>query len=376
MDSFRFCGQNQENGQALVGGISFILLVLLFCAYLLYVCESFGRKYYNQEKATEDAIYDAAKVANIINQVSMNNQSIIASIITSQNAFAKAFELGLYTSYNQPYWETYGSLNQKKNALEKSKDTLENAYRSYALTTARGFFIAKSLSEKNKKLVESLPKKISIYFTQSSNAQLHCFALEAQKNRYQSPGFINFQVPKFYRYFLSKNGCGVHHKVDKVHRVAQKSMPVLYSTELDDVLSYDKIDDFSLSKNLNPTHYGVWFVDPSYAPLFLDSLLFQTQNSVDVEKKYSIFEKFLSRIQFFSSIGLGNNKNLSAVLSKTKIRISHPDFICQKNKSRIGDFLTENDWKNIPYCNLSSENFLRSFFFPNWSPLVVEQESR
>jgi Na+-transporting methylmalonyl-CoA/oxaloacetate decarboxylase gamma subunit len=347
-----------EKGQALVGGIVFLLISMLFCAYFIYVCESFARKYSNEEKAKEEVIVQAAKVANALDQISINNQSIIAAVVASQNAFAKAFELGIYVSYEQPYWKTYGSLTQKSNSLEASNAVIKKAYQAYALTAARGFFIAKSLSEKNKNLVARMPKKISSYFKQSSNAQVHCFALETQKDRYQKPGFVNFPVPKSYPFFLIKNECGVEHRVGKIREKIQKGLPFLYSSESNEVLSYKKIDKFNFSENLNfqDNQYGIWFVNPSQQEQFFKALEFKMEKSVDTEKKYSVFDKYLSGIPFFKNINLASKKNLSAVLSHSKIYISHPNIACSENQK----------------C--SSNEFLHAFFFPNWAALVTEKE--
>lgn len=351
------CNTN-ENGQVLVGGIVFLLISILFCAYFLYVCESFERKYSNEEKAKEEAIVQAAKIANMLDQISINNQSIIAAVITSQTAFAEAFELGIYTSYEQPYWKTYGSLTQKSNSLEASSAVIKKAYQSYALTAARGFFIAKSLSEKNKNLVAKMPKKISVYFKQSSNAQVHCFALETQRDRYQKPGFVNFPVPKSYPFFLIKNECDVEHRVGKIRGKIQKGLPFLYSSESNEVLSYKKIDKLNFLGNLSfqDNQYGIWFVNPSQQEPFFKALEFKIAKTIDTEKKYSIVDEYLSRVPFFKNINLASKKNLSAVLSDSKIYISHPNIACSENS------------------NCSSNDFLRAFFFPNWAALVKEQK--
>lgn len=110
----------------------------------------------------------------------------------------------MYVGFSQPYWETYGVLNQKipgstaiivseKSLSESSKKNINFLYNSFQLKTGRSLFIAKSLSEKNKIIIRSLPKKIAKYFVRASNADTFCFALETQKIL-QISGFHNFPV--------------------------------------------------------------------------------------------------------------------------------------------------------------------------------------
>lgn len=362
----------QECGQALVGGLVFILITLLFGAYFLYVCEAFGRRASNEWKAQEKALAQAAQVANAINEISINNQSIVAAVIESQNAFAKAFELGTYLSYEQPYWETYKSFNQKQSATEHSNQMIKQAYTSYAMNASRGFFVAKALSERNKKLVEKLPSNISKYFKQSENAQVHCFALETQRKRYGSPGFISFPIPKTYSFFLTKTGCRVEHKTGSLTQKISKSIPLFSFADSDAVLSYERIDESESSsdgelkngttrkdekinlKNKN-NQYGIWFVDPKNAQLFVrESLSFSLPKDVDLNPKYSVIENFLSKIPFFYDAGLGKKKSLSHVLSNTHVQISHPQISCLQDQK----------------CKDADADFMGAFFLPHWAPLL------
>ena len=97
----------------------------------------------------------------------------------------------------QPYWKTY-SLHKSNNISEinyitsDTKKGLNKIYSSFALQSARGLLLAKSLAEKNAHLVNSLPYEISRLFLQSSNSFSFCLALESQTHLYNKPGIHNF----------------------------------------------------------------------------------------------------------------------------------------------------------------------------------------
>ena len=83
---------NKQDGQALVGGLILMMIGLFFSAYFLYVSESFFRLFSNTEQANSDIVKETSNYANILNEIAINNQNIIAAITISENSFLKAFE--------------------------------------------------------------------------------------------------------------------------------------------------------------------------------------------------------------------------------------------------------------------------------------------
>lgn len=237
-----------QRGQAFVSGIIFLLFTLLFSIYFLFMAEAYFRNYSNIEKARESILRKSSQVANLINQISINNQNIIASLGIAENAFAEAAEIGLYIGFSQPYWESYGILNQKvlikdltsplkEHTLSfSSRSTLKILYSSLQNQSARGLFLAKSLSEKNRKIIAKLPPKIAKNFIRSSNSDVFCFALETQKKYYQKPGFHHFPIlENLYHFYLEKEGCKIK-QTRGLFGVLNFTLPLLSSSEANDIL--------------------------------------------------------------------------------------------------------------------------------------------
>lgn len=378
--------KENQSGQALVSGIVFLLFALLFSVYFLFMSESYIRNALNIEKARENTLKNSAHVANVINQISLNNQNIIAALAIAENAFVESAEIGLYVGFAQPYWETYG-LKQKtstntylpatrahfflkeEHLSNSSKETLEKLYSAFRNQSARGLFIAKSLSEKNKNLIAGLPPEISKNFMRSSNSDAFCFALETQKKYYQKPGFHDILIlESLYHFYLEKEGCKIKQQ-GGIFGFLNLSLPLQTSSESDHILSYK---DFDLI--LKNSQYGIWYVVPENSQNFLSSLKFQSENSVQENKKLTIISNFLAKIPYFQELNLNKKALLSGFSKKINSRITHPYFICSKDSKWNGDFLTENDFQNKANCSLSKGQFIKSFFYPKWTPLISSEE--
>lgn len=356
----------KEDGQALVGGLILSLIVLLFASYFLYASESFFRLFSNAEKANSEIVVQTSTYANILNEISINNQNILAAITVSQNAFLKAYEYGLYVGFHQPYWETYSALKKQSSLSaglsQDSQSSIEKVFGSYSLTTARGFFIAGALAEKNNVLLKKLPIKIRQYFIQSSNAQVNCFALAAESKYYTSPGILNLPIitKKMYHFYLqqeTKNHCAIEHKISTLNKFIEYSLPVLFSSEKDFILDYSQLGN-SLTE-----HYGILYVDYKQRINFINSVQFTTKNKVsDYENGFSIIEKFLSKTKFFSELPLGEDKKLLKSPLKNNFMITHPLIYPYNQAPR---FRVVDDESN--------EQFLKAFFTPNWAVTGIYQ---
>lgn len=371
---------NNQSGQALVCGLLF-LLISMFCGiYFLFFSEIFIRKYSNLEKEREYVLRQAANIANEINQLSINNQTIIASLGAAENAFSEAVEISLYIGFTQPYWETYKNLNNNISEITNqkfnedvlsysSKLDVKRIYNSLKNQSARGLFLAKSLSEKNKAIVEALPKEISKYFVRASNSDVFCFALETQKKYYQYPGFHHLPIlEKLYHFYLEKKSCKIF-QTQGLFGTLIPQMPLISSSESDDILSFSLFDN--LLKNVE---YGIWFVPISNAELFLSALFFELEKEIEVNSKFTVVYNYLSKIKYFSFLDLNKNEQLSTSYKKIRSRITHPNFICSYKRNKFGDFLNEFDFQKIRSCSLNSGQFIKSFFYPKWTPIISSEK--
>ncbi len=370
--------QNRDQeGQALVSGLILLVFTLFFSIYFLFMSETYSRNYSNIQKAREHALRESSKIANLINQITINNQLIIQSISVAENAYAEAAEIGLYIGFNQPYWESYGLLNQINSSLnhfllsDKSKNSLNLIYSSLLNKSARGLFLAKSLSEKNKKIIEKIPDQISRHFIQSSNAEVFCFSLESQNKYYQKPGFHDIPIyENLYHFYLEKKGCKLTQSRG-LYGFLNSQLPLLFSSENDDILSYQSFN--SILKN---DFYGIWYVDPTQYKAFFNSLYFHSGSFVEENSKFTVISKYLSKIPFFQDIKLNQKEILSGFSKIINVRITHPYFYCQPNKNQFGDLIREEDFLKMDQCILNENYFIKSFFYPSWTSLITKEEDK
>lgn len=369
---------NRESGQALLTGLFFLIFTLLFFSYFIYFSESVERFYQNHEVAKLQALKDSTQIANALNQIAINNQNIVTAIAEAQNAFTAATELGLQLSYHQPYWETH-SIFQKttrkdlfSNTLsEKTKKFLEENYSSYALASARGFFIAKSLSEKNSRILKSIPKNIAQFFSHTTNAQVHCLALSTQA-KYYYPNGMTPLPPSLYNFYLAQKDCQISHPRSFDFLPVPKNLPFFTSGEGNNILSYQKIDVFM--PHLSDIQYGIYYVPPKNSQPFILSLKKEVKTSTQsIKKTYNIVENYLFEIPFFNDLKKQKNSisNFYPSQNASIVRISHPNLICENGHP----FLAEEDWEKIEICYLNVNYFLKAFFSPKWTSFLTFQET-
>lgn len=369
--------QNQESGQALITGLFFLIFTLLFFCYFIYFSETVERYYANHETAKRQALAESSRIANTLNQIAINNQNIIAAIAESQNAFTIATELGLYLSYHQPYWETRAASQRTvhkgslANGLSlKTEQTLTQDYNGHALSSARGFFIAKSLADKNQRLLQNLPQNIAQFFKRTTNAQTHCLALATQAENYHPHAMISLPF-SLYNFDLAQQNCQISHPRSVLSLPIPPNIPFFTSGESDTILSYEKIDSFQ--PTLSDIHYGISYVPLEQSLAFILSLKQEVRTPVRSQNKaYQWVEKYLSEIPFFKELKKENaaSPQFYNTPHPSLVRISHPKIICENGRS----FLTEKDWETMESCSLKANSFLSAFFLPHWTALLTFQE--
>jgi hypothetical protein len=126
---------------------------------------------------------------------------------------------------------------------------------------------------------------------------------------------------------------------------------------------------------LKNVSYGIWYVEPKNAHNFLDSLYFESQNMVSENKKFIVISNAISKIPYFSKLNINKKIYLSGFSKKIKSRITHSNFVCSNHSNWNGDFLTESDFKNANSCTFSKGQFIKSFFFPKWTPVISFEEN-
>ncbi|MES2616187.1 MAG: hypothetical protein V4591_12330 [Bdellovibrionota bacterium] len=343
----------QQSGQALIGGLILIVFVLIFSSYFLSVSESYLRLFSNSEQANSEIVQETSHYANILNEISINNQNIIAALTVSQDALLRGLESGVNIAFHQPYWLTYSALKNNKNTLDtNTKNIISRLFSSYSLSSARGFFIAKSLAKKNNTLLKKFPLQIQQYFIQSPNSQVLCFTLQARKKYYNSPGILGLPPSAFYHFNMNieeKNNCAIENRINTLNKILEKSLVMLYSSEKDRILDYSQLDNLSSYKD---NQYGILYVDPKQKDNFINSMSFTSSDTISSpEKKFQLIEKTLSKMNFFKDMNLNKEENL-------------------KKSPLINEFIITHKFIS---GSVSNEQFLKSFFYPNWAVTGVYQ---
>lgn len=331
---------NRESGQILIGGLFFLFLAGLSSVYFISISNIINELYSNTLKLRFEAINMAAKQANILNQISINNQLIISEVLSAHIAYITAIESGLNLTAHQPYWETYSHFKESDNLSALSQDSsksIEKSFSSYALISGRGLYGAKAIANQNIELIKQLPKNVQRLISQSSNAFVHCLALEIQAPDLNPSQYFKFSVPTLTPIGLTKNSCSLYEKNNSFLTKITSSLPMLTANDDDLVISFEMIDKyFNFKENFS---YGVIYVKPKFA------------------------SKFISILKFNSFDKLG-----------ATIRISHPEFSCLNQRFADGDFILEQDWQKP--CHISINQFFRAFLKPHWAALVTHQAMR
>jgi hypothetical protein len=367
--------ENNELGQTLVSGLIFLLLTLISVLYFLFISETYMRNQVNIQKNREELILKSSKIANILNEISVNNFNIISSLITFENAYAESFEIGSYFVFIQPYWKTY-SLHKSNNISEinyitsDTKKGLNKIYSSFALQSARGLLLAKSLAEKNAQLVNSLPYEISRLFLQSSNSFSFCLALESQTHLYNKPGIHNFLLlENLYSFYLQKDSCKIFRpKKNIIKSIAYFSAIQYYAFH--DIIDYSKV-----THDFNKYSYGIWYVPDVNIQEFFNELKFVSNKHVITNKKLTVISDFLSKLYYFLDVEILNSDFFNSFSKDSNVRITHPNFMCSKKFFNEHDIklISDNDFLFSKDCNVSVDNFLKSFFYPNWVGLISSE---
>lgn len=329
-----------ESGQILLGGLFFLFLVISISFYFISVSDMVDKLYSTTLKSRFDTIQKATKYANIFNQITINNQLIVTEIMSAQIAYISAIESGLTLSNQQPYWETYSNFQDKNNVSalsEKSFKSIENSFSAYARISGRAFYAAKSLASQNDTLINQLPETIKTYLSRSTNAFVHCLALEIQNHELKPSHYLTFNFPSLKPLGVTKTNCDLYDKNSPILTKITHALPMLTTNDNDLLISFNKIDDYL---NFDNTFsYGISYVTPELSDSFMNALKFDSVGTL-----------------------------------QATVRISHPEFSCSQRHNFNGDFVLEQDWKN--FCELSIDHFLKSFFKPNWAALVTHQDAR
>ena len=349
-----------QKGQALVGGLFLLVFTLLFCSYFLFASESYFHLFSNAEESNADTVKILSYESNILNEISFNNQNILASLTVAQNALLKSIEWSLYISFHQPYWETNDILKSGRflgaNRLtDSTKKGIYDVFDSYSMNSGRGLFLAKSLVERNKILLSKLPQEISQYFIQSANEDSFCFALRAEKENYKVPGILNLPVFPIYSFHLNQNTqhpCKIEHKTNGFYKMLEFSLPMIQSSEKDEVLNYSS---FAKLLSNNNTELGVTFVRPENQQIFYSSLHLISKSKIQKPlKAFTILNHFFAHLPFFVKLKLDEPNLLNQSPLTNEFFITHNEIICSHPEKPSS-------------CSLNNSQFLKLFFEPHWS---------
>lgn len=381
---WKICKKNQE-GQALVTGLAFLIFCGLICLFFLSYAEKALRMQLSTTAARGVMLQEQMKVASLLNQISFNNRNILASLALSANAFTEAADLGIYLAVIKPFSEAR-SIGDKA-TFDPEVQGLFNAYGN---RVARGLKIAHALTLENKKIVEQIESKIHEIkgdLRVTSPEKTWCLAIESahQDHPIKIP-VLDVLVNNFLTGgdFLYK-GCALTRSGKSNSSSHTLIMPFEQA-----VSSYRNSD----------ADYGVTYVSPeNSAAHFIHALIQKSSQRERGGSKVDLLNSGLVQVHKYSSQLLDPQEKNPDSVQTPKLpfafttAITHPSIrslqICKKyhpkylnitgartqQRRLCGALLTRSDFNGIKNSDFEPGEFLFAFFSPSWVPFLISQEN-
>ncbi|WP_158999584.1 hypothetical protein [Pigmentibacter ruber] len=354
-----------QTGQILFSSLFLIIFSLVMSIFFLFTAECYIRNYSNVNIARNSVLMERTEIANILNEISINNYLIFHAVKFAEYSFLQASELSMYNSYSQKYWETFKKINNEgvfanffDNANEKN---IKLNFETFKLSSARNLSIAKSLSFKNIILFNKLPKKISSHFKFSGNNTTFCMALNSSNEIFTKPGFFSFPIlERFYSFHFDRNECEIAHRRINYTFFLPK-LPSLTFAAQDKFLFLEKNSTIS-----SALHYSLLYVPYVNKENFLVALETESPKKVAYKNSYTVFFNLVMK-----SLNIRLDKKILADYSKTiYATVIHPNYYCNEKFSAI--ISTDNNFQNRNnlQCFIGKNDFLFSFFLPNWAATI------
>ena len=356
-----------QTGQILFSSLFLIIFSLIMSIFFLFIAECYIRNYSNVNNARNIVLSERTEIANILNEISINNYLIFHAVKFAEYSFLQASELSMYNSYSQKYWETFKKINNERvfaNYFDNSSEkNIKLNFETFKLSSARNLSIAKSLTFKNIILFNKLPKKISSQFKFSGNNTTFCLALNSSHEIFTKPGLFSFPIlESFYSFHFERNACEITHRRINYTFFLPKlpSLPSLTFAAQDKFLFLEKN---SISSKL---HYSLLYVPYANKENFLVALESESPKNVAYQNGYTVFFNLVMK-----SLNIHLDKKILADYSKTiYATVIHPNYYCNEKFSAI--IFTGNNFKNRNnlQCFIGKNDFLFSFFLPNWAATI------
>jgi hypothetical protein len=362
---------HSQRGQALISGLILLVFVAVISIYFLLVTETAARSSERMHSVRSHALRDRMRVAEILNQISINNKNILVANSIAGNSFAEAMDYSLKIAATTPGWVT-NSIDTQAERLFKAKreDDFDDTFRAFAERSARGYQIAQGYTLVNRKLKEALEgvpggKKIASLLHESSRSETICFAMRLGV----VTGTLSFNADK-----------------------CEFSYGIPFTS---DILSFSffsfkkRSDSWERSSELE---FGALLPEKKSMKEFILGLRGEETSEIGSdfdEKTGHVIARWLSNITLAES---ATPDRKFADISETELKksplklrtaVTHPSLrmtSCGSKKSGkdvyAHTFLSEKDWKDFESgsCEIDNTHFVRSFFMPHWTPLLISQE--
>ena len=152
-------------------------------------------------------------------------------------------------------------------------------------------------------------------------------------------------------------------------KVLNFRLPKLFDSSSDLVIDYKDFDVL-----LKQVSYGISYVDPTKAAQFLSVLNFENEETVQGNPKFTRILGFLYELPYFKDFPYQFSQLSSGLPKNITSRVTHPLFKCSQQGNWQGDFLNEEDFRNVKNCQFLKGLFLKAFFKPHWTPLISLEE--
>jgi len=181
---------NMQQGQALVPGLLVLAVAAIFGWYIMQNGRAAGTAVSNRVENRLQSIRECQNKAHILNEISLANIAILASLSQAANAFAEAAQWNFNATVTRPWW--------KRESDSEEMELDKKIFDALSERTTSALHTARSLTQQNREHAAELARKESLLFgtlTTESPKKSMCRAIAMAGVTPKNSGIIGFASP-------------------------------------------------------------------------------------------------------------------------------------------------------------------------------------
>jgi hypothetical protein len=181
---------HQQHGQALISGLLVLALASIFGWFVVQNNRAASTAVSKRIENRLKAIHECQSKAHILNEISLTNIAILASLSQAANAFAESAQWNFNTTATRPWW--------KKDSDHDELDRDKKIFDALSKRVEKSLHTARSLTQKNRALASKLARgKLQLLdaLTTESPPKSMCRAIAMAGVTPKNSGIIRFAKP-------------------------------------------------------------------------------------------------------------------------------------------------------------------------------------